>query len=181
MKAFLTAISLVTVGLTAMASDGSTFDRTSQLNNNQGQWTCSTRSKGRRYQASATTQAVAQNTVMNACVKGGGKLPQCQRRLQCSVTDGGFPVPPNPGPTQSSYYDWGRGQDGYGYCYEYDYFGQVMNWGQAQDNWYCERVSPSHYTWGYYSGSSQPYCFQVTPRGDVMNSGYPVANYLCGY
>ncbi len=77
-----------------------------------------------------------------------------------------------------SYFDWGRGQDGYGYCYEYASTGDVLNQGRPQSNYYCERYSPSYFAWGR-GMNGYGYCYQLTPRGDYMNLGQPQSNYQC--
>ena len=77
-----------------------------------------------------------------------------------------------------SYYDWGRGQDGWGYCYEWTYDGQPLNGGRPVNSGYCESRSPSlfncgrgHDGWGH--------CYQQTPKGEYMNQGRPVSDYQC--
>ena len=50
---------------------------------------------------------------------------------------------PRPNPGGGSYYQWGRGVDGYGHCYEYTYSGEILNNGQALPEDLCESSSPS--------------------------------------
>lgn len=80
--------------------------------------------------------------------------------------------------SHDSYYDWGRGQNGFGYCYEWAYPGAVLNGGQAMPNYLCESVNPSFYTWGR-GRNGFGYCYQQTPNGYWMNEGQAQQNYLC--
>lgn len=85
-----------------------------------------------------------------------------------------YPDPHRPG----SYYDWGTGQNGWGYCYQWTNYGQVMNGGQAVANHLCESRNPSFFEWGT-GQNGFGYCYQWTPYGVGMNMGQPVANYQC--
>jgi hypothetical protein len=89
----------------------------------------------------------------------------------------GAPMPV-PGPNTGSYYDWGRAQNGWGYCYEYTNYGQVLNQGMPVSNWNCEQAHPSYYSWGQ-AQSGWGYCYQYTSYGVAMNEGSPVSNYSC--
>lgn len=77
-----------------------------------------------------------------------------------------------------SHYDWGRAQNGYGYCYEWTSQGYVLNGGQPIANFYCEQTRPSLYNWGR-ANNGYTYCYQWTPDGYAMNGGQPVANFYC--
>ena len=77
-------------------------------------------------------------------------------------------------------YDWGRGQNGFGYCYAFDRYGNVLYWGQPQPNINCERVRRSHFNWGR-SWDGRIYCYQWTPYLAVMNDGRPVHPGYCRY
>ncbi|MCO5143016.1 MAG: hypothetical protein M9962_08005 [Oligoflexia bacterium] len=77
-----------------------------------------------------------------------------------------------------SYYDWGVGRNGYGYCYEYTDYGDVLNGGQPVGNYNCEYSRPSEYNWGQ-GRNGFGYCYQRTPYGHFMNEGQPVGNYNC--
>ena len=77
-----------------------------------------------------------------------------------------------------SYYDWGRAQNGYGYCYEWTCYGDVLNQGQPVSNYSCEAVRPSYFNWGR-AQNGWGYCYQYTPQGLTMNQGQPVSNYSC--
>lgn len=86
------------------------------------------------------------------------------------------PPPYNPG--QGSYYDWGTGKNGYGYCYQWSNSGQVLNGGSPQPNYLCEQRRQSYYMWNRaYNGYG--YCYQYTPYGVPMNAGASQPNYLC--
>jgi hypothetical protein len=78
-----------------------------------------------------------------------------------------------------SYYNWGRANNGYGYCYQYTANGLAMNEGKPQSNYYCEMVKPSYYYWGR-ANNGNTYCYQYTASGLAMNEGKPVSNYYCG-
>lgn len=75
------------------------------------------------------------------------------------------------------YYDWARGRDGWGYCYEFAN-GNVLNGGANVPNYLCERENPSHYDWAR-GRDGYTYCYQFTPYGHVMNGGYAVSNNMC--
>lgn len=77
-----------------------------------------------------------------------------------------------------SYYNWGKAQNGWGYCYEYTCAGDVLNQGQPVSNYMCESVRPSYYNWGR-AQNGWGYCYQYTPYGVTMNKGMPVSNYSC--
>ena len=84
---------------------------------------------------------------------------------------------PNPYP-QNVYYDWGQGQDGFAYCYEYTADGRVLNAGQPVAPYNCEARHPSHATWGR-GQDGWGYCFQYSPYNIVMNAGQPISDYIC--
>lgn len=86
--------------------------------------------------------------------------------------------PVHPVPPGGSYYDWGRGQNGWGYCYQWSYDGYILNGGQPVPNYLCESTHPSAYNWGR-GMDGWGYCYQWTPYGVPMNEGRPVANYSC--
>lgn len=93
------------------------------------------------------------------------------------------PPPPDrrpypPPPSRGSYYDWSRGNDGWGHCYEWASNGGVLNNGNPVSDYYCEQVYPSHYEWGR-ANDGWGYCYQYTPYGVAMNTGSPVSNYYC--
>jgi hypothetical protein len=85
------------------------------------------------------------------------------------------------GENKSGYYtffDWARGYNGWGYCYEFDRYGYVLHGGRPVHPIHCERVNPSYYDWargidGYF------YCFQFTPYHAVMNEGRSVHPRFC--
>ncbi len=78
------------------------------------------------------------------------------------------------------FYDWGRGQNGWGYCYQFDKYGYVMNNGRPVNNRMCERYNPSYYAWAY-ATNGYTYCFQFTPYNVVMNEGRSVHPRFCRY
>ncbi len=79
---------------------------------------------------------------------------------------------------RGSYFDWGRGMNGYGYCYEWAYGGGVLNGGNPVPNFECDKVNPSFYSWGRGS-NGYTYCYQFAPQGWVLNTGNPVDNSWC--
>ncbi|MGZ3804556.1 MAG: hypothetical protein ACXVB4_10125 [Pseudobdellovibrionaceae bacterium] len=94
-----------------------------------------------------------------------------------------YPPPPppprqSPYPGYGSYYNWGRGNDGWGHCYEWASNGGVLNNGNPVGDYFCEQRNPSYYNWGT-GGDGWGYCYQYTPNGDALNSGSPVGNYYC--
>lgn len=76
------------------------------------------------------------------------------------------------------YYDWGRAQNGWGYCYEWASNGTVLNGGEPQSNWNCEQVNPSHFAWGR-AQNGWGYCYQWTPYGVAMHEGSPQSHWNC--
>lgn len=81
-------------------------------------------------------------------------------------------------PCSGSYYNWGRGRNGFGYCYQYACTGATLNGGQPVSNYSCEAVRPSYVDWGR-GQNGWGYCYQYTPYGVSMNEGKPVSNYSC--
>lgn len=80
-------------------------------------------------------------------------------------------------PHTGHYFDWGQGQNGWGYCYEWAN-GYVLNGGRNVYNGYCEEVHPSHFDWGR-GQDGYTYCYQFTPYNIAMNEGRPVHNSYC--
>jgi len=76
------------------------------------------------------------------------------------------------------FYDWGRGQNGWGYCYQFDSHGYVMNLGRPVNNRMCERYNPSYYSWAH-ATNGYVYCFQFTPYSVVMNEVRSVHPRFC--
>jgi hypothetical protein len=97
------------------------------------------------------------------------------------------PVNPNPNPLPAPapgapglFYNWGRGIDGTGYCYQFFANGVVANYGHPVPYAWCEAVQPSYFTWVRgYDGFN--YCYQLTPQGLVLNQGRFVAPIYCGF
>ncbi len=77
-----------------------------------------------------------------------------------------------------TYYDWGRGRDGFGYCYHWTRDGRVLNGGMPVDEYNCEARRPSFYDWAR-SVSGWGNCYRFTPTGLVMNQGQPQAYMNC--
>jgi hypothetical protein len=77
-----------------------------------------------------------------------------------------------------SYYNWGRANNGYGYCYQYASNGQVLNGGTPVSNYLYEMNKPSYYNWGR-ANNGYGYCYQYTANGLAMNEGKPQSNYYC--
>lgn len=89
--------------------------------------------------------------------------------------------PPHPPthPAPGTYFDWGRGADGTGYCYEFSQSnGQVLNGGRPVPEVNCEKVQPSYFNWGR-ANNGYGYCFQFTPQHLVMWQGRTVPNHQC--
>lgn len=83
-------------------------------------------------------------------------------------------------PGYYSYFDWGRGQNGWGYCYEFDNYGYVLNNGRPMHPRNCEMVNPSYFAWGR-GFDGYMYCYQWTPYQVIMNDGYAVHPRYCRY
>lgn len=81
-------------------------------------------------------------------------------------------------PSHGSYYDWGRGQNGWGYCYEWAAPGYPLNGGSPVSNWFCEDLNPSYHYWGQ-GMNGWGYCYQYTPYGVAMNEGSPQSEWSC--
>jgi hypothetical protein len=77
-----------------------------------------------------------------------------------------------------TYYNWGKAQNGNGYCYQWACTGDALNNGQPVSNYSCEALRPSYYDWSK-AQNGWGYCYQYTPYGVVMNQGQPVSNYSC--
>lgn len=82
-------------------------------------------------------------------------------------------------PGYYTYFDWARGNNGWGYCYEFDDYG-VLHGGRPVRNFNCERVNPSHFAWGR-GFDGYVYCYQWTPYRHIMNDGYAVHPRYCHY
>ena len=76
-------------------------------------------------------------------------------------------------PGYYTFFDWARGYNGWGYCYEFDRYGYVLNGGRPVPNRLCERVHPSYFDWAR-GVDGHFYCFQFTPYHAVMNDGRSV-------
>ncbi|PIS10125.1 MAG: hypothetical protein COT73_11020 [Bdellovibrio sp. CG10_big_fil_rev_8_21_14_0_10_47_8] len=87
-------------------------------------------------------------------------------------------APPQQNPVPGDYYDWGRGRDGSGYCYQFTAEGYVLNGGAPVENSLCEAVKPSHPDWGR-GRNGYGYCYRFTPSYLVMNQGTPIHNQQC--
>lgn len=79
-----------------------------------------------------------------------------------------------------TFFDWGRGQNGWGYCYEFDNHGYVLHNGRPMHPRNCEMVNPSYYDWGR-GFDGYIYCYQWTPYHVIMNDGYAVNPRFCRY
>lgn len=79
-----------------------------------------------------------------------------------------------------TYFDWGRGQNGWGYCYEFTSQGYVLNQGRPVHNANCEAVRPSYFDWGR-GMDGYVYCYQWTPYRVAMNEGRPMHPSYCRY
>lgn len=77
-----------------------------------------------------------------------------------------------------TYFDWSRGQDGFGYCYEWTADGKVLNGGQPVPERFCEEKNPSFFSWAR-SQSGWGNCYRFTPQGVVMDFGQPKPYRLC--
>lgn len=77
-----------------------------------------------------------------------------------------------------SYFDWGQGQNGWGYCYEWTNHGDVLNGGNPVHPYSCEKSNPSRFRWSR-GQDGWGYCYQYTPYGVAMNEGSLVHPYSC--
>lgn len=173
-----------------------------------GKAVCTTTFKGDSFVGQAPTQESAEQAAMAACLKHGGNLNDCRANMVCEIKgndphdgdqdqtgdpdqDGDQNDPDQNGDQdqdgdqnqgqpkhKKAYYDWGRGTNGYGYCYQFTPSGHVMNGGHPQPNVYCERARPSHFNWGR-SWNGFVYCYQWTPYLAIMNDGRPVPPGYC--
>lgn len=80
-------------------------------------------------------------------------------------------------PDNYTFFDWGQGQNGWGYCYEFDKRGYVLHNGRPVSAVGCQN-NPSYYDWG---SPFEDYreCYQWTPYNIKMNDGYPVDRRFC--
>lgn len=85
--------------------------------------------------------------------------------------------PANP-PSTGAYFDWGRGRDGTGYCYQFTIHGDVLNGGMPVAENSCEALRPSKSDWAR-GRNGYGYCYQFTPEKLVMYQGRPQANEIC--
>lgn len=83
-------------------------------------------------------------------------------------------------PEYYTYFDWSRGQNGWGYCYEFDSYGYVLHNGRPMHPMNCEQVNPSYFDWARAS-NGYVYCYNFTPYGVVLNNGRPVHPSNCHY
>ena len=81
-------------------------------------------------------------------------------------------------PHTGAYYDWGRGRDGTGYCYQFTNEGYVLNGGANVPESFCEAVEPSKADWAR-GKNGYGYCYQFTPDHLVMYQGRPQSNATC--
>lgn len=95
-------------------------------------------------------------------------IPTEHSRYSGAEQVGNHPKPPNTG----AYYDWGRGRDGTGYCYQFTSQGYVLNGGYPVDEQLCESIKPSHFNWAR-GQNGYGYCYQFTPDELVMQQGRP--------
>ena len=80
--------------------------------------------------------------------------------------------------SHGSYFNWGRGQNGWGYCYEWTYDGYVLNEGRPVNTSFCERVSPSMAVWNR-AQNGWGYCYRITSNGFTLNDGRPIDPSYC--
>lgn len=76
------------------------------------------------------------------------------------------------------YYDWGQGPNGWGYCYQWNPNGYIINYNNPSPNQFCEQRNPSYFFWGA-AVNGYGYCYQFTPSGLTLNNGYPMPNFYC--
>lgn len=196
------AVSAFLLGVSPAQANNSTFSG--------DQHVCMTEIAGEEFTAFASTLHQARQKVLHACMQGGGSQKECNSNIECHVVGGteqddgngqddgnnqddqNDQDDPNQGgqddpdqdhpkkPHGKIYYDWGRGHNGFGYCYAFDKNGNVLYWGKPQPDVYCERVKSSHFAWAR-SWNGYIYCYQFTPYLAVMNNGYPVHPGYCRY
>ena len=181
LKLLILAIAVAGASLGARAEDASTTTNTvvTPLTMIAA---CQTQSRGRFFQARDYEWRRAQQVAYGQCLGAGGISQECANFMRCQwIDDLRPPVPPPvppPAPPGYARYDWGQGQNGWGYCYEWTWDHHVLNGGRAVPNDYCERYRPSHYQWGR-GRDNNTYCYQWTPYGLAMNEGRPVPNNYC--
>lgn len=174
-RTLLTFAAIIT-GLLIAAPSFANENQISIEPSNLNHFYCSTWSRGARFDASGYDLQQTQRDAVTHCIRSGGDRLECSRNVSCTRSGGGGYPPPGGG--SGSYFDWGQGQDGWGYCYEWTWNGQVLNGGMPVSNYYCESRSPSYYAWGR-GRDGYTYCYQWTPKGHAMNQGQPVSNYYC--
>jgi hypothetical protein len=94
-----------------------------------------------------------------------------------------LPPPPDPQPqppltNRGTYFDWERGNDGWGHCYEWTTHREVLNNGNPIEDFFCEENYPSHFRWDK-GLDGWGYCYQYSPNGYVLNYGAPIPNNYC--
>ena len=94
------------------------------------------------------------------------------------VADAEIAIESNALTQRGSYFNWGRGRDGFGYCYEWTRNGQVLNGGQPVPEHLCERRNPSYFEWAR-ARNGWGNCYRFTPYGVVMNQGQPQSYGYC--
>ena len=77
-----------------------------------------------------------------------------------------------------TYYDWGQGRDGWGYCYQWNRRGDVLNGGMPVDEYNCESRRPSNFNWAR-SAYGWGNCYRFSPNGLVLNRGQAQSYYNC--
>ena len=164
----------------ALADDGTKHvpdpDTIEHHSAGNGCWTCTTRNKYREiYVIFGQTREQAEQVTMDYCVSNGGPKSMCRRHLKCQFENTHHPGGETPQEVQP-FYDWGRGADGYGYCYLFDDSG-VMNNGKAVGNFMCD-MTKTRYEFMPKKDGSQA-CYQVTPYGHIMDQGLELDPVRC--
>jgi hypothetical protein len=171
------AASLIFSG-SATADDGSKYYPDPIITHEEaagmGCWTCTTHSKGKKTIAiMAESRDQAMEAAIKHCILGGGYKNECNANVFCQISDDH-----HPGPTEMKpFFDFGRGENGYGYCYQFDANMQVMNKGMPVADFNCD-LTKSYYGWALHP-DGELYCHRWTPYKHIMNKGQIVDAILC--
>ncbi len=138
-------------------------------------WTCTTKNQNQKYKViMATSLEPAEEVAIEYCMKSGGTKSMCLKNLHCEFENSHHPGE-HPQEVQP-WYDWGRGADGYGYCYLFDE-GGVLNDGKAVQDFMCD-LTKTTYKYATMKNGSQA-CMQWTPYGHAINKGKTLDPVLC--
>lgn len=115
--------------------------------------------------------------IISSLLIGGVVQAQMTSNPNSVYAGGNISAPGNP--NTGAHYDWGRGRDGTGYCYQFTNQGDVLNGGYPVAEANCEAVRPSKADWGWDRRTGFGYCYQFTPDNLVMYQGRPQNYDIC--